>query len=193
MHEIEEVQAKIDALRQRPLKQPLSMNNLSMGILFFILFLLSITRSGVFFDLVAFVSFAMLTIFLFLAVADMLARPAGSLSYVLAAVFLLLIGISYFGVWTYALASYAVLIQIILMVIVVLVSLFYLLHAYLAYLRNTSRKECMITGGIVLATWLFILISFLYQNMLTFFLLFVAVLISSKTVFDFSQRFVKRN
>ncbi len=192
LHEIEEVQAKIETLSKQ---RKYSLNNifLQLGLFFFLIFLLSITQTGALFNVLSTISFAILSISLLKTSADIFYFKRKDAFYVLLGVALLLIiGLSYMALWMYVFSYHALLLSILIGVLLFLATAFYLLHALLSYHHNKAKRECLITGGLVALGWLFLLLSSLYGSMLTYLLSILITLILLKAVIDFSAQFVRR-
>lgn len=202
LHEIEEVLNKVDSKRKKNTdfhdsskKKPYSLNNsfVHIGMFFFLIFLVSITQTGLLFQSLSVLSFIISTLSLLKTVADIFNfKKLEGFNLIVGIGVLLLICFSYFALWNSVLEQYSLIVLILSGVFILILSGFYLLHAYSSYLQNKAKNESLITFIVVLSAWLFLIISFLYRNMLTYLILIIITLILVKAVYDFSQQFVLR-
>ncbi len=103
-------------------------------------------------------------------------------------VLIFMLAVSYFFAWDF-IAKYFWPIMIFFGIILVLGTVFFLLHAYMAYLRRFASFETGITSLIMAGTWIVFLATVLEQSMIYFLLFIVLFILFGKASIDFSERF----
>ncbi|MCF7799028.1 hypothetical protein K9M74_03925 [Candidatus Woesearchaeota archaeon] len=203
MKELEEVSEQLKNLAEEtpqadpPQKRPAertphimpSTPFLSVTILFLLVFFFLYSLPAQLYQLIAFLFLILASLSGVQYVADLLdAKKRTLYETIIGVVVIFTLAISYYMVWSF-IATYFLYVMVLLGVILGLGSLFFLLHAYLGYLRRAASYETGITALIMVGAWIAFLATILKTSMVYFLLFVVLLILFSKASIDFSERF----
>ncbi len=205
LRELDEVRDELKDLSEEsnsnpvPQKQPAflphimtNMPFLSITLLFLLMFFLLIQMSADLYKLIALFFLIIASLSGVQQVEQIIQNKKRSIFEVLVGfVLIFTLAISYYVVWTF-IAKYFWPIMIFLGIILLLGTFFFLLHAYIGYLKRIATYETGITALIMFSTWIAFLATLLEKSILYFLLFVVLLVLFGKASIDFSQRFRKR-
>lgn len=167
--------------------QSLVVSPLLSGLLFLLLFFLTLPFLNGFFTLIASIAFCLAFFQLIKFLADILLHKKTSQGFLFVGV-LLLLGASIMLFWQMILAPIKVFLLVLFGIFIVVDILFFFLHAYIAYMKRLAFKETRMTAFIMVVTLLIFSLTLLYENILLYLLLSIFVVLFSKASIDFSKR-----
>lgn len=187
LKELEELEQELAKVKTR---SKLAFPYLGVGVMFFILFLLTIFSSQKLIQLIGVVSFIVSLASLLKVASDILYTKSWSTHGVLifaASVFF--VGIGAMILWTNVLSSMALLIYGLLFIIFLIELAFFIIHAYIAYLNRHSKYELQVTAFIALMTLIIAIATYIYAHVVLYLLFIIAIVIFTKALIDLSTRF----
>lgn len=171
--------------------QPLFGNiYLFTGILFLIVFFMTAQTDSALFDLIAIVSFIIAASALIRVVADiMYTKDKSGFGILIALAATLLLTLSTLFFWNAIVKEYTTILFWLLTSILIIQTMFFVLHAYLAYMKRKARHETSVTALIVVGNILIAVATALFEHVLLYVLFVVAIILLTKASLDFAKRF----
>ena len=192
LNELEEIEQQLDGLDKVKEDVPVhpflfSSLHFFTGMLFLLLFFITVGSNLPALNLVAVGSFIIAALALIRVLADITTQKITGFLMFLFLGLLLAVGVSYYLLWTQVLSSVTTLLFLVLLIIFAVEVFFYILHTYIAYFKRKSSYEAKATGVILLISLVVVLATFLYAHAILYLLFFIAVGVFAKANLDFAE------
>lgn len=191
LKELEEIEKQLDGLepKEKTPVHPVLFSSLHFftGMLFLLLFFITVGSNLPTLKLVSVGSFIIASLALIRVLADITKKKLNGFLMFLFIGILLAVGVSYYVLWTQVLSGVTIIVFLVLLIIFGIEVLFYMVHAYIAYLKRSSSFESKATGIILLVSLLIVLATFLYGHLILYLLFFIAVCVLAKANIDFAE------
>ncbi len=190
LNELEDIEKQLNDLT-KPEKTPVepfifSSLHLFTGMLFLILFFITVNSNLLVQQVIAAGSLLIATIPLLRVLADILnQKRITSFLGLLFLIIILILGISIYLLWTSFLVEVIIPLTIILILVFLLELLFFVFHSYLAFMRRLGSYEIKLTSLIAVFGLLILLANLLYSNIILLFLFVIVVGVFAKANLDF--------
>ena len=198
LKELEEIEQQLDGLDDSKESTPVhpflfSSLHFFTGMLFLLLFFITVSSNLPALKLVAAGSFIIAALALIRVLADITRKKLTGFLLFLFLGLLLAVGVSYYLLWTQVLQSVTWLVFSILLIVFAIEVFFYLLHTYIGFFKRKASYEAKATGVILLLSLVIILATFLYSHALLYLLFFIAVCVFAKANLDFAESLREKN
>lgn len=172
-------------------KLVVSLFQLFSGILFLVVSLMAVQADDVVYLAIAALFFLIALVSLLPILSDVFTKKIKQDGVgFLAAGIILILGINYYLLWSNFLMNLYLPFLVLLGFVTLFGALFFLIHAYIAYLKRMASKEIQTTALLMGASLILLLASFLYHHFLLITIFFIVVLIFAKATADLTKRFM---